>query len=190
MRNASLLLFIWSVLFTTASLADSPEGGDIEVKVKMVGESIIVDVTFSVPATQQEVWAVLTDFDHMADFVSNLRESKVASVSGDTITIFQRGAATYGPISYPFKSTREIRLMPFDKIRTHLISGNMRKMEGTTYLIHEGAQTRVIHHTDTIPEIWFPLAVGQVFIEHEMREQFHEMRNEIIRRKRASFRRH
>lgn len=166
-------------------MADSLDREDIEVKVKTAGENIIVDVTFLVPATQQEVWAVLTDFDHMADFVSNLKESKVARVSGDTLTIFQRGAAIYGPIAYPFESTREIRLMPFHKIRTHLISGNMRKMEGTTYLIHEGAKTRVIHHTDTIPEVWFPLAVGQVFIEHEMREQFHEMRNEIIKRKRA-----
>lgn len=174
---------MWSMLFTMASLADPMEVKDIDVQVKKVEENVIVDVTFTVLATQQEVWAVLTDFDHMADFVSNLEESKVVSVSGETLIIFQRGAATYGPVSYPFESTREIRLMPFHKIRTHLISGNMRKMEGTTQLINEGEQTRVIHHTDTIPEAWIPLAVGKVFIEHEMREQFHEMRNEIIKRK-------
>lgn len=170
----------------TAPLADPMAVKDIEVQVKMAGENVIVDVTFAVPATQQEVWAVLTDFDHMADFISNLKESKVISVSEDTLTIFQRGAATYGPVSYPFESTREIRLMPFDKIRTHLISGNMRKMEGTTHLIDEGGQTRVTHHTDTIPEVWIPSAVGKVFIEHEMREQFREMRNEIIKRKKAN----
>ncbi|MDQ3186367.1 MAG: SRPBCC family protein [Pseudomonadota bacterium] len=169
-----------------SSLADPIEVNDIEVQVKMAGENVIVDVIFAVAATQQEVWAVLTDFDHMADFVSNLRESKVVSVSGDTLTIFQRGAATYGPVSYPFESTREIRLMPFHKIRTHLISGNMRKMEGTTHLIDEGGQTRVIYHTDTMPGVWIPSLVGKVFIEHEMREQFREMRNEIIKRKKAS----
>jgi carbon monoxide dehydrogenase subunit G len=158
---------------------------DIEVQVKMAGENVIVDVTFTVPATQQEVWAVLIDFDHMADFVSNLQESKVVSVSGDTLTIFQRGSATYGPVSYPFESTREIRLMPFHKIRTHLISGNMRKMEGTTQLIDEGGQTRIIYHTDTIQEIWIPSIIVKVFIENEIREQFRELRNEIMKRKRA-----
>jgi carbon monoxide dehydrogenase subunit G len=183
MRNAFFLLFAWSVLFTTASLADSK---DIAVKVKTTGENVIVDVTFAVPATRQEVWDVLTDFDHMSNFVSNLKESKVVHVSsGGMLTIFQRGSATYGPVSYSFESTREITLVPFHKIRTRLISGNMRKMEGTTHLIDEGGQTRVTHHTDSIPEVWFPLVVGQVFIEHEMREQFNEMRNEIIRRKRA-----
>lgn len=173
------------MLFTTASLADPMEVKDIDVQVNMAGENVIVDVTFTVPATQQEVWAVLIDFEHMADFVSNLEESKVVSIFGETLTIFQRGSATYGPVNYPFASIREIRLTPFHKIRTHLISGNMRKMEGTTQLINEGEQTRVIHHTDTIPEVWIPLAVGKVFIEHEMREQFHEMRNEIIKRKKA-----
>ncbi len=115
MRNASFLLLMWSVLFTTTSRAESPDDKDIEVKVNMARENVIVDVTFSVPATQREVWDVLVDFDHMADFV------------------FQRGAAIYGPIRYPFESTRKIRLMPFHKIRTQLICGNMRKME-----IHTG----------------------------------------------------
>ena len=151
----------------------------------MAGENIIIDLSFAVPATRQEVWDVLIDFDRMADFVSNLKESKVVSISEDTLTIFQRGAATYGPVSYPFESTREVRLIPYHNIRTHLISGNMHKMEGTTYLVDEGGQTRVIHRTDTIPKVWIPSAVGKVFIEHEMREQFNEMRNEIIKRKKA-----
>jgi carbon monoxide dehydrogenase subunit G len=176
---------MWSVLFTAGASADSPEGKDIKVQVNMAGENIIIDLSFAVPATQQEVWDVLIDFDRMADFVSNLKESKVVSISEDTLTIFQRGAATYGPVSYPFESTREVRLIPYHNIRTHLISGNMHKMEGTTYLVDEGGQTRVIHRTDTIPKVWIPAAVGKVFIEHEMREQFNEMRNEIIKRKKA-----
>ena len=166
------------------SSADPPTGRDIEVQVNMVGEDIIIDLNFAVSATQQEVWDVLTDFDGMADFVSNLKESKVVSVSEDKLTIFQSGTAAYGPIRYPFESTREVRLLPYHKILTHLISGNMRKLEGTTYLIHDGGETRVIHHTEAIPKVWIPAAVGKIFIKHEMREQFNEMRNEIIRRKR------
>jgi hypothetical protein len=177
---------MWSVLFMVAAHADPRQDKDIEVKVQIAGENVIVDVTLAVPATRQEVWFVLTDFEHMADFVSNLKESKVVSISGDTLTVFQRGSATYGLITFPFESTREIRLTPFDKIRSHMTSGNMRMMEGTTQLIDEGRQTRIIYHTDTIQEKWIPPIVGKIFIEHEIRKQFHEMRNEIIKRKRAS----
>lgn len=166
--------------------ADSPTGRDIEVQVSMAGENIIIDLNFTVSASQQEVWDVLTDFDGMADFVSNLKESRIVSVSEDKFTIFQSGTATYGPIRYPFESTREVRLVPYNKILTHLISGNMHKLEGTTYLTDEAGLIRVVHRTEAIPKIWIPAVVGKVFIEHEVREQFNEMRNEVIRRKSAA----
>jgi hypothetical protein len=185
MKKISFLLLIWSALFMQIAMAEPAVDEDIEVKVKIAGESVTVDLSLVVPATRQEVWSVLTDFGHMADFVSNLKESRVISTSGNTLKIFQRGVATYGPINFPFESTREIRLTPFDKIKSHMISGNMRKMEGMTRLIDEGGQTRIIYHTDTIQEIWVPPLAGNLFIEHEIREQFKEMRNEIMKRKRA-----
>jgi hypothetical protein len=66
-----------------------------------------------------------------------------------------------------------------------MISGNMRKMEGTTQLIDEGGKTRIIYHTDTIQETWIPSIIVKVFIENEIRERFRELRNEIMKRKRA-----
>jgi hypothetical protein len=186
MRKISFLLLAWSMLVMAPALADAVHKKNIEVKVRVAGENVIVDVIFAVAATRQEVWVVLTDFENMADFVSNQKESKVVGGSGDTLKVFQRGSATYGPITFPFESTREILLTPFDKIQSHMISGNMRKMEGMTQLIDEGGQTRIIYHTDTVQEHWIPPIVGNTFIEHEIREQFDEMRNEILRRKRVS----
>jgi carbon monoxide dehydrogenase subunit G len=186
MKKISLLLLIWSALFMQIAMAEPAVDEDIEVKVKIAGENVTVDLSLVVPATRQEVWSVLTDFGHMADFISNLKESRVISVLGNTLKIYQQGVATYGPINFPFESTREIRLTPFDKIKSHMISGNMRKMEGMTRLIDEGGQTRIIYHTDTIQEVWVPPLAGNLFIEHEIREQFKEMRNEIMKRKRMN----
>ena len=186
MKKISFLLLIWSALFIQIAMAEPAVDEDIEVKVKIDGASVTVDLSLVVPATRQEVWSVLTDFGHMADFISNLKESRVISTSGNTLKIFQRGVATYGPINFPFESTREIRLTPFDKIKSHMISGNMRRMEGMTRLIDEGGQTRIIYHTDTIQEVWVPPLAGNLFIEHEIREQFKEMRNEIMKRKRVN----
>lgn len=180
-----VLLIVWLALFMATAFADPQQDEDIEVKVLVAGQNVIVDLSLVVPATRQQVWAVLTDFDHMASFISNLKESRVVSISTDTMMVFQRGSARYGPLSFPFESTREMQLDPFDKIRSHMVSGNMHKMEGTTQLVDEGAQTRIIYHTDSIPGVWIPPIVGKVFIEHEIREQFREIRNEIIRRKQA-----
>lgn len=180
-----LFLLIFLCLPAVPTFADEPPGEDIEVKVQIEGEDVIVDLSLMVPATQQQAWAVLTDYEHMAGFISNLKESKIISASENMQNIFQRGSASYGPLSFPFESTREIRLAPFNEIRSHLLKGNMRKMEGTTRFVSEGAQTRIVYHADTIPGVWIPPIIGKVFIEHEVREQFREMRNEIIKRKNA-----
>lgn len=186
MKIFLFLIFLGSVLNIQAVLADSSLNEDIEVKVQITGENVIVDLSLLVPATRRQVWEVLTDFDHMSSFVSNLKESKVIGMSGSLQKIYQRGSASYGLIDFPFESTREMLLTPFDNIRSHMVSGNMRKMEGTTQLLEEGDQTRIIFHTDSILGSWIPPIAGKIFIEHETREQFREIRDEILKRKLAS----
>ncbi len=180
------LLIIGSMLVLTAAFADTPQDEDIEVKVQINGDNVSVDLSLVVPATRQQVWTVLTDFEHMSSFVSNLKESKVIGTSGSALKIFQRGSANYGPIDFPFESTREIQLTPFDKIQSHMISGNVRRMDGTTQLVEEGAGTRIVYHMDSIPGYWLPPIAGRQFIEHETRAQFQELRDEILRRKSSS----
>lgn len=68
-----------------------------------------------------------------------------------------------------------------------MISGNMRKMEETIQLLPEGDQTRIIYHASIIPDIWILKFIGQFFIEDQAREQFQELTEEILRRKRSGY---
>ena len=167
----------------TPSIAVPAKIQEVEVRVQIDGANVTIDLSLVVPATRQQVWAVLTDYGHMAGFVSNLKESKVLSASGSTLKVYQRGAASYALIDFPFESTRDIQLTPFEKIQSHMVSGNMQKMEGLTQLVEEGGGTRIIYHADSIPGHWLPPFGAQTFIEHETRAQFEQMRDEILKRK-------
>jgi hypothetical protein len=181
-----LSLFVLWMLFITPAMAEQQQDTDIEVRVQFDGEKVIVDLNMLIPATPQEAWAVLTDFDHMVDFVSNMKESKVVEKAGSILKLFQRGVAEYGPINFAFESTREITLTPYTKIQTHMLSGNMKSMDGITQVIEEGQQSRIVLHNESIPGRWIPPVVGKSFIEHETRGQYQEIRNEVIRRKKAA----
>jgi carbon monoxide dehydrogenase subunit G len=185
MKKLATALMLLS-LFQAQAFSDSGDDKDIEVKIQISGEEVVVDVSFLVPATQQEVWAVMTDFDHMASFISNVQSSRVIDRSGNILHIAQQGKAQHGPLSFAFNSVREIRLSPFDRIQSHLVSGKMRKLEGDTQFRVDGSVTRVSYHGDSIPGVWIPPIVGKIFIENELREQFHDIRNEVNRRKRAA----
>lgn len=183
MKRMALLLCMTLLCVPLPSRADERHDADIEVSVLIEDETVSVDVHLPVAASRELVWAVLTDFAHMASFVTNVRASKVMSSQGNTLVIQQSGTAQYGPLSFPFDSIREIRLTPWDSIESRQISGNMRKMLGLTRLSEKDGVTLVDYHADSIPGSWIPPLVGKAFIAHELREQFQQLRDEMLRRK-------
>lgn len=178
---ASLIVFLF--LFHTVASADERHDKDIDVRVNINGEDVVIDVSFVVQVVPQKAWDVLTDFDHMTGFISNLQFSKIIDSSKNTLYVSQKGVAKHALITFPFESIREIRLTPLEKIRSRMLSGSMRKLEGITQLFSEGDHTRITYHSDTFPGVWIPPVVGKAFIENETREQFQEMRDEMLRRK-------
>jgi hypothetical protein len=179
----SRFLFALCLGLVSSVFAATAPDDDIDIKVNIEGELISTDVTFLIDAKPREVWGVLTDFDHMASFVSNLTSSKVLARGANLITVEQKGKASAGLLSFAFDSVREIQLTPFEGIRSRLISGNMKRFEGVTRFSEEAGKTRIRYHSDAIPNTWVPPVLGRGFIEQQTREQFAEMRQEVARRK-------
>lgn len=166
------------------ALAPLPGWADeaLSSQVRIDGETVWLEVSFTVPASRAQVWEVLTDFDHMAGFVSNLAVSKVLSREGTVLRVMQSGTAHRGTLDFPFEVLREVHLVPMHRIESHLIGGSMKRQEGVTEIAEEGGETRVVYHGESIPGVWIPPVVGKPFIEAEIREQFQELRQEILRR--------
>lgn len=168
-----------------AAAGDTGADKDIAVEVRQNGETIVVEVAFSVPASLPIAWAVLTDFDHMSEFVSNLQSSRVVSRHGNRLQVAQQGKATRGMLSFAFESVREIDLLAPHTIRSRMVSGNMKKLDGITQLATDGSGTRITYHGESLPTVWVPPVIGLTFIENEVREQYAELRNEILKRQAA-----
>ena len=171
-------------LFATHAKADAVPA--ISVDVRMHGGEVVVDVNFHVRATPQEVWAVLTDYDHATEFISKLDESVILSRTGDTLLVSQKGRMGYGPFSLPIETVTEIHLTPYEKLQSHLVRGNLRKSEATTRLTADASGTRVVYHLEAIPEVWLPPLIGRAMVEFEARSRFRQLVAEILRRKAKS----
>ena len=180
-----VVLWIVAPLLLAASpaLSAPPDTRDIIVRVQKNGERIVVDVDFPVQATPLEAWNVMTDYDNMAKFVSNLEWSKIIGRDGNTLTVEQKGKASRGPLSITFENVREIVLTPPREVRSRLISGDLKASEFTTRVFDLGETARITNHGEFIPKIWVPPVIGPALIEAETRKQFQELREEILRRK-------
>ena len=148
----------------------------------MQGSEVITDVEFLVRVTPQEAWAVLTDFNHAKDFISGMERSEVLSVAGETLLVSQKGSMDFGPFSAMFETITEVQLSPYESIRSRMISGNMKKNQSTTLITQEAGATRIVHHLESIPDVWIPPFIGRILIEHEVRNRYRQLIAEILRR--------
>lgn len=179
------LLLACPLLPASAQTVQSEDGLDIAVSID--GNEVQIDINALIEARPRDVWAVFTDFDRMADFVSNLKSSHIiARGNPNTLTVEQHGRAGVGPLSFTLDSVREIQMKPFEWIRSKLLSGGMKKFDGITRISEEGGKTRVSYHSDVTSATWIPPVIGRKLIEEQAREQFSQMLQEVLRRKQAS----
>jgi len=166
------------LLFGTAACAAQ----EIDVRVQRHGETVIVDVDAHMPGALHEAWAVFTDYENMASFISNLTASKVLAKKNDTLEVMQSGRTKVGFLSFGFEAVRAIELVPMKEIRSSLVSGDFKAYASTTSLAPATGGTRVRHHGEYVPKSWLPPLVGPAVIERETRKQYQEFAAEIERR--------
>ena len=183
-RLAPLLLLLCGLGagMLPAQAADE-RNSEVEVSVRVDGLEVHVTATLTVDASPQEAWAVLTDFDNMSRFVSNLELSGVVSRQRDVVRVHAKGKARFGPLQFPFESLRELTLTPFERIQSRQITGTLKRFEGVTQITPVPQGTRISYRGDSTSNQSIPLIVGPSFIKSETEEQFHEMQTEILRRR-------
>jgi hypothetical protein len=176
-------LFAVSVAALFLSLpAAAADDSDIVVEVRKEGDTIRVSVDCPVRAPPAVAWEVMTDYENMARFITNLSESTVRMHLGNRMQVFQKGKASRGPLSISFQNMREIQLVPKSEIRSKLIAGDTMPAEFVTRIEERNGTTHVMHTGSYTPSMWVPPGIGPALIEAETRKQYGEIRAEIVRR--------
>lgn len=155
---------------------------DIVVHAKKEGAEVVVEVDCPVRAPVLAVWDVLTDYDNMSRFISNLQYSGIQGRVDNVLKVRQYGKASRGPLTITFDNVREVELRPFTEVRSRLISGDLKASAFTTRLVEVDGLVHIVNSGRYTPKMWVPPVVGPALIEAETRKQFAEIRTEILRR--------
>ena len=98
MRTRALRTWVGSQILAVLVLSALPAPAwsantdqDIVVRVLKDGQNITVDVDCPVDAPWSLVWEVLTDYDHMAEFISNIEFSGVKHAAGICCACTRKG---------------------------------------------------------------------------------------------------
>lgn len=182
MRVITILLALFAPVIAWGD--DLPTGklSDDDVAVEYRDGTYFTSLSLRVVAQPAQVLEVLTDFEHMADFVPNLIASRVVSRSGNVYRIHQQGNAVFGPFSFPFESERRIEWFPEGRLVAQALSGSTKYMRSELRYQGGAGGTRIDYRMEVIPDRWIPSGMGVNLMRHELAEQFSALAREIARR--------
>jgi hypothetical protein len=146
------------------------------------GEAYICDLVMFAPVQPAIAWDVLTDFEHMADWVPNVRESTVLKRENNAVIIEQRGLAKFGAASFPYATERRMEMNQPATIRSTQLKGSMRRVESLMQMEPEANGARLTYHLEIVPSFFTAAILSKSFLEHELAEQFGAIIGEMIRR--------
>lgn len=177
------LLVLPLLLAPLAGQPAEPPKEPVSVSVLLNGDTLLITAEFRVPVSSRAAWEVLTDFDHMTEFLPHLKESQVLGQSGNHLKVQQKGEMKFGPLPFEYESLRDVELRPYEMIRSKSLKGTLRSQEGVTYLAPEGrGTTRVFYSVTAVADSYLAALMPTGLMRDELKVQFLRMREEMLRR--------
>lgn len=162
-RMASLMrsLFVFLILVptTAAALTTTSEIGSSlftsSVSFPVARQAHVV-AHMTVPADVESVWAVLTDYNNLADYMPHLDKSEVVGRTAKGITVKQEGSVWFPMKKLKSSATMEIRESPPKMISFKATEGDYAIYEGRWRLQPGPEGTDLIYEAVIEPNFWVP----------------------------------
>lgn len=157
-------------------------GQDVSIRTARDGEFVTVSATAVMKVDPQVAWAVLSDYDHLAKFIPDMKSSRVVSRDGNRLRVEQKGDVGFFFYKEPVNVLLEVNEEPPHRITARSIEGNVSQLE-TRYELHSsGAGTRLEYAGRFVPEFAIPPLIGMPFVNRVIERRFRAMVAEIQRR--------
>jgi ribosome-associated toxin RatA of RatAB toxin-antitoxin module len=156
------------------------------VEVERVDSVVRVSATIEARASPELCFAVLTDFDHMADFLPGLKSSRLVSLPGEPLRLRQVGRSVLGLSSLAVDVTLAVTLDPPHEFTFTEVVGNLRQMRGRWHVAGDATHCTIDYRAEIEPTFWVPPLIGPLLIKRQVREQVDALVAEIQRREQAA----
>ncbi len=153
-----------------------------DVTVVFGNEQIEISLDTQAPVPAAQAWAVLTDYEHMSQFLPGLELSEVANRQGNTLRVHQRGSTRAGILHFDYENVRDVSLTPQRLITTHGVSGDVKRLDSSTELRPREGGVQLRYHVAFEPTRPLPSFLGNSALKRQTADNFNAFIREMIRR--------
>lgn len=183
----ALVALAWMPRFSFAASGLRPL---VDVDRSMILGTITIRAFIDVPVDARVGWAVLTDYDRLAQFVPDMHESRLVSKPGQPHRVLQRGEKSWLMLDAPFEILMQMDETPPSRIAFHQISGTLRDMNGEWRLVPLKSGVRIAYYARMEPGLLSPRAPGDsVLIRADIERMLEAIGSEMLRRQDVQLRR-
>src|SRR2546430_317601 len=155
--------FCAALVFTLAvapGLVRAAAAEAIEIRIERQGEYITVNASALMQVDARIAWEVLSDYDHLAQFIPDMKSSRVVSRDGNRVRVEQKGDFGFFFYRQPVEVMLEVAEEPRRRIDARRISGNIRDLETRYELETSDAGVKLDYVGRFIPEFSVPPFFG------------------------------
>jgi carbon monoxide dehydrogenase subunit G len=155
---------------------------DVSIRTARDGDFVVVSASAMMKVDPQIAWTVLSDYDHLAGFIPDMKSSRVVSRQGNLIRVEQKGDVGFFFYKEPVSMLLEVREEPPTRITARGIEGNIKGLE-TRYELHSSdAGIKLVYAGRFEPDFSIPPLIGMPLVNRLIERRFRAMVNEIQRR--------
>lgn len=179
--RASVLIAVLA-LAAAQSLPSRAGAQELAIEIERQGEFITVNASARMQVDVRIAWEVLSDYDRLAQFIPDMKSSRVVSRSGDRVLVEQKGEIGFFFYRQPVDVTLEVREQPQRRIVARRIDGNIRDLETRYELELSDAGVRLDYTGRFTPDFYLPPLIGMPIMRRIVERRFRAMVDEIVRR--------
>jgi len=178
LRMGTVLALAWALCMPLTAAAQH-----VHIETGSQGELITVTASADMQVDPATVWQVISDYEHLAQFIPDMRSSHVVERNGDKLLVEQTGQFRFLYFRQPVNVKLAVDEFPPQRIVARAVDGNLKEFEGRYTL--ENLPTggvRLSYSGRLIPEFPVPPVIGRMVVRAVLARQFSAMVKEILRR--------
>lgn len=159
-------------------------GEKAAVEVKDLEDGLRVSGDIHVPASREAVWAVVTDFDRLAEFTPDLKVSRTVGRNADGAIRLEQ-VSRQGVLFFhrDVRVLLRVALDPMTETRYSLIDGDFKTYEGNWRLRAAEGGIEVSLTLTMVPDFFAPAFIQRRVAEQGAAKALEAVRREVLRRK-------
>jgi carbon monoxide dehydrogenase subunit G len=174
-----------TMLFLACALCVPLAAPAQQISIETSGQGDLVTVTASaeMQVDSRTAWNVISDYDHLAEFIPDMRSSRVVLRDGDELLVEQMGEFGFLFFRQPVEVKLAVVEYPPLRIVARAVGGNLREMDGRYELENlSSGVVRLSYFGRLVPEFSLPPIIGRMVVRSVLAKQFTAMVEEILRR--------